>query len=364
VRVLLTTDVFLPRVSGLVSAVTSLASALRDDGHGVVVVCPATAAATAWAKSTGIDLIPVQSLRWMGGVGLGVWRGELPACDIVHAHSPALIGGSVAKHARAKGIPVVATLHTLPGNLVGMLPVPLERHRGTRRALVWALRAQLRSATVVVAPSGYGARLLRSRLDGRSVHVVPNGISIVRPGTRRPAPDPVRPRLLYVGRLQREKRVSELLAATRLCQEAGVKAELTIVGEGHQRRRLERSAGPGVTFTGEVSGTTLAEARQRADVFCMPSREELQGLAVLEAMADGLPAVAARAGALPETIGRGGRLFTPGDPADFARQILSVVSSPDRYTACSVSAQCHAQRYAMDAVLPRLSHIYHQVLSR
>ena len=125
------------------------------------------------------------------------------------------------------------------------------------------------------------------------------------------------PTVLFVGRLDQEKRVDELIRAFAALP-AGVPGRLEIVGDGARRADWQALAdGLGlterVTFRGFVSEEELLAAYAGADVFCMPGVAELQSLVTLESMAAGLPVVAADAMALPHLVrpGRNGRLYPP-----------------------------------------------------
>jgi glycosyltransferase involved in cell wall biosynthesis len=115
--------------------------------------------------------------------------------------------------------------------------------------------------------------------------------------------------VLYAGRLSREKGVADAVAA---CRQAGL--PLVVAGAGPAEAELRRlAAGGDVRFTGRVGPEQLAELRREAAVAVVPSRyAEILPLAALEAMAAGLPVVAARSGGLAELVPSEG-LFPPGD---------------------------------------------------
>ncbi len=120
---------------------------------------------------------------------------------------------------------------------------------------------------------------------------------------------------LAAGRLTPEKGFADAVAAARA---AG--RPLVIAGDGPQRRELERLGGD-VTFAGHVSSDELAELRRGAAVAVVPSRyQEILPLAALEAMAAGLPVVAARSGGLAEVVPEEG-LYPPGDLAALAERL-------------------------------------------
>jgi glycosyltransferase involved in cell wall biosynthesis len=115
--------------------------------------------------------------------------------------------------------------------------------------------------------------------------------------------------VLYAGRLSHEKGVADAVAA---CRQAGL--PLVVAGDGPAEAELRQlAAGGDVRFTGRVGPERLAELRREAAVAVVPSRyAEILPLAALEAMAAGLPVVAARSGGLAELVPSEG-LFPPGD---------------------------------------------------
>jgi glycosyltransferase involved in cell wall biosynthesis len=137
--------------------------------------------------------------------------------------------------------------------------------------------------------------------------------------------------LLFVGRLAPNKRVPVLVEALAHLRDLMPPVHAVIVGdcggtyEPERQRCRERAAHLGVAdrlhFLGHVDERQLRDAYRDADVFVMPSMHEGFCIPVVEALACGTPVVAARAAALPETVGDAGLTFTPGDAADLARQV-------------------------------------------
>ncbi len=152
------------------------------------------------------------------------------------------------------------------------------------------------------------------------VVVVPEPIDLLRwrRALQANAGEPEEGAILCVAHLYPRKDVSTLLdAVARL----PFPARLTVVGTGPQLPRLERRARElglrdRATFLGHVTFERLASEYRRASVFCLPSRQEGFGIVFLEAMAAGLPIVAARAAAVPELVvdGESGVLVPPADP--------------------------------------------------
>jgi len=139
--------------------------------------------------------------------------------------------------------------------------------------------------------------------------------------------------ILCVAHLYPRKNVETLLAAmTRLSHQA----VLRVVGIGPDLARLERRArelglGGRVEFLGHVAFDRLTGEYRRADVFCLPSRQEGFGIVFLEAMAAGLPIVAARAAAVPEVVsdGESGILVAPDSADELATALDRLLSDPE-----------------------------------
>jgi hypothetical protein len=143
------------------------------------------------------------------------------------------------------------------------------------------------------------------------------------------------PILLFVGRAAPSKGLDVLVEGLAKLRESGVAAHVVCVGDTSDvyarevRRCIDLARCRGVAgalrFVGEVSAKKLREAYRSADLLVMPSRHEAFGLPVLEAMACGLPVLAARTAALGETVGAAGLTFRPDDPDDLARQAADLL---------------------------------------
>jgi glycosyltransferase involved in cell wall biosynthesis len=184
--------------------------------------------------------------------------------------------------------------------------------RGTRpeavvygAALALWQRRLAAQADVVVVPSRFAQQRLRelqAPLDHAKVRVVPHVLRDVADRSRAAAGE----HALVASRLAPEKGVE---LAVEACARAGV--PLVVAGDGPLAGRLRGA--PGVRFAGDVAPAELAELRARAALAIVPSRAaETFGLAAAEAMAAGVPVVAAAVGALPELVGPDA-VVAPGD---------------------------------------------------
>jgi phosphatidylinositol alpha 1,6-mannosyltransferase len=178
------------------------------------------------------------------------------------------------------------------------------------------------------------------------------------------------PTVLFVGRLDPEKRVDELIRAVAALP-AGLAGRLEIVGDGARREDWTALAdGLGIAdrvrFRGFVSEQELLEAYAGADLFCMPGVAELQSLVTLEAMAAGLPVVAADAMALPHLVrpGRNGWLYTPGDVPELATRLAALLGDAATRRRMGAASREIVAAHGSEATLDRFEGIYAQVLGR
>ena len=259
--------------------------------------------------------------------------------DVVQVHHPFPLCAGVLRAAGRAGVPVVAVNHTIPAcSLYGIRQVPVLYPLVTAAFQRYVMHF-LGQADAVCTPTATAAALLREMGFRRPIAVISNGID-----TARFTPDgdkaaaraefglPNKPIVLYTGRLDPEKEMPVWIhAAARALRD--VEAHLVIGGEGTHRPVLEtlvRQLGieSWVTFPGYVPFDRLPRLYQAADVYFMASTVELQSISTLEALASGLPVVAAAAGALPELVhnGENGFLVAPGDVKAFAAALCTVLS--------------------------------------
>jgi phosphatidylinositol alpha 1,6-mannosyltransferase len=349
-RVVLFTETFLPRVDGIVNTLCWTLRGLVEAGCEPLVVAPRGNTAempgvqVLGASSLPFPLYPEVRLAVMGpGIGQQLDRFSP---DVVHLVGPVVNGVGGLLYAQSRGIPVLASFHT---NLAHY-----TRHYslGWLEAWVWrALRTVHNRCSLTLCPSHALLGELRQRgferlrYWSRGVDPVQFSPDHASAEWRRRHGVPLDvPLLLYVGRLAREKRVADLVAVARLLK--GV--HLAIVGDGPARAELEQAfAGLPVSFTGYLHGPELAAAYASSDLFVFPSDSEAFGNVVLEAMASGLPVVAAAAGGVADLVEHDatGLMFAPAD----VDELQAAVS---RYLA-DVELRRHHGQAARTAALAR-----------
>jgi glycosyltransferase involved in cell wall biosynthesis len=358
-------------LGGVPTAVETIRRDLEALGHEVVIVAPRMAGAAEGERgvirvpSVPAPTYPDFALPMPLGPSLRRRLGAL-ALDVFHAHHPFLLGASARRLARAAGRPFVFTYHTLYERYAHYVPLP--RQMVARRAVRWSARFA-DSADLVIAPSDFVARRLRTLGVRRPIEVLPTGVDLdrFRPGdgaaARRAlglgAGDRV---LLYVGRLDREKNLEFLLDA--VARVTTPEARLLLVGRGTQGPALRRAAdaaglGSRVELRGGSPPTGLPAYYRAADAFVFASTSETQGLAVLEAMACGLPVVAVRASGIEEIVTDGvSGLLVPEDAAAFAGAVDQILADGHLRAKLGLGAREAASTFGSMALAERLVAAY------
>jgi glycosyltransferase involved in cell wall biosynthesis len=352
-RVLIGTDTYYPDVNGASYFTQRLAAGLARRNHDVHVMCPAQPGQPMDGERDGVTVHRIPSVptllhptfRIPTPVITGMRARRIVEAlrpDVIHAQGHFLIGRALIRHACHARIPLVATNHFMPENLLGYSHIPAWLDR-TACALAWHDFARVFGTVAhITTPTPIAARLVRDKGVGREVEAISCGIDLARfhPGAKANRPAVLRdiadrPSVLFVGRLDEEKHLPELIDALALVRHAStMDAQLFLVGTGNQRTALtQRSQRRGVAehvhFLGFVPDEELPAVYAAADVFCMPGVAELQSLATLEAMASGKPIVAADAMALPHLVhpGINGFLYRPGDVGQLARHLSILLGS-------------------------------------
>ncbi len=345
------------------------ADLLRRNGWDVTTVEDSTPGALDRRQRIALGLGAIWSRRWHRRI-----RDEMTRTrpDVVHVHNtfPAM-SPSVLFAARDAGATVVSTLHdyrvVCPSALCFRAGAPCEDCVGRSFAWPGLVHGCYRDSRVeTVAPVGMLAAhralgtwsakvdlflapsraqrdvLVRGRIPADRIHIVTNLVD----------PDPgERPtdgaHCLFVGNLSEHKGITTLLAAW--SQLDGV--PLKVVGgspSARDRSRLGVLEAAGVEFLGPLPHDDVFEVMRGARLLVFPSRwYEVTPVTIIEALACGLPIVAARLGSLPELVqdGRTGLLFSPDDPRDLAAKVRWAWAHRQEMAAMGRNARAEYERH-------------------
>ena len=259
--------------------------------------------------------------------------------DAVHIQSHLIMGRYLIRSAKQNNIRLLATNHIMPENLIKYSVIIPKWFEKTAMKLAWRDAGRvLKQVDFITTPTRRAADLLEAAAGVSDVLAISCGIEASKFANATPTSNKV-PRILFLGRLDYEKHIHNLLqAVAKLPSELNTQVE--IVGDGGERKALEQLAGQlgiakQVKFLGHISEEELPKAYERATLFAMPSIAELQSIATMEAMASGRPVVAADAMALPHLVhdGDNGYLFPPDDVEIFADRLLKILTADKKELA-------------------------------
>ena len=386
-RILLAADQYPEFHNGAGAATERLAAGLAGRGHAVTVVYP-SADGPSYGDLAGrgdqqgsMRYERLASVRLPHGQGVRIC---LPgsaaldaaailasaAYDVVHVQSHLPVGRAFVHAARRATVPVVATNHFMPENLLPHIPAPDAIRRRLGR---WAWRDLARvfgQSDLITTPTARAAELLAARTGLPLATPISNGIDLelFRPvaGARREY-DPF---VLFVGRLEEEKRVVDLLRAFAEVPDQGT-SRLVYIGNGSLLHHLQGLAteygiADRVEFWGNVPNDRLRQAYTECAVFCAPGIAELQSLVTLEAIASGAPVVAADAVALPHLVhhGRNGFRYDPDHPDQLTGHLTNLLANPGLRQRMGAESRLIALTHDFDLTLDAYETCYLQVMSR
>ncbi|HSN13574.1 MAG TPA: glycosyltransferase [Anaeromyxobacteraceae bacterium] len=301
------------------------------------------------------------SFAWPRGATLEQVIGE---ADVLHVQFPFLLGMRATAVARRLGTPVVAAAHIQPENM--FLNIGIRSARLVEGTWSLFLHTVYERAEVVVCPSEFAREELLRRGLAVPTEVISNGIApMFSPGDadRRARPDG-RFLLLAVGRLAREKRLDLVVEGIRRCRHAS-RIQLVVVGKGPREASVRRLAAalPVPAEVRSVPDEELLRLLRAADLLVHASELELEGMAVLEALGCGLPALIADApGSAARHLALADDLrFAPGDPGDLARRLDALLDDPSRLAALRARALDAARGRSLAASVARLEAVYQRV---
>jgi len=346
-RILIAADTFSPEINGAATFIARLGAGLAERGHDVHIAAPSYSNKKLGPQieeheGQNVTVHRIYSWRWYPHPWLRFalpWRIkqssakilDLVKPDVIHFQSHVVIGRGMTIEGQKRNIRIIGTNHFMPENLLEytLIIPPFLRKKAIQMAWDAADRSFGR-AERVTTPTQKAADYLEANTSVEHVLAISCGIDAHNyVPNMQPRTDNL---IVFLGRVVDEKQIDKLIRAFAKL-DPSLKAKLEIVGGGDQEAKLKAlTASLGVTadvkFAGYVDESYLRNALTRATVFVMPSIAELQSISTMEAMASGLPIVAANAMALPHLVhdGENGFLFEPGNVDDLAEKLTRVLS--------------------------------------
>lgn len=354
-RIALVTDTYLPQINGVTTVVRRIADTARAAGHAVAVVAPRYPHGSGGDGGGGPELrVPSLPFPPYPSIRLSFpFRRHVAhfldrfAPDLVHVATEGPLGVVGRRYAVDRGLPLVTSFHT------DFPQYARDYGLGALAPLVWRWLLHFHRPARMIQTPGIAVRDELVRRGLRNTVVWGRGVDTrhFRPDRRHTgwrrwmagADDTVI--VLHVGRLAPEKNLRVLVDAWNRARRClGPRATFVIAGEGPEAHYVATRA-PFARQLGFLDRDTLADLYASADLCVLPSRTETCGLVALEAMAAGLPVIAADAGGLAESVRHeeNGLLVRPDDARGFGHAIVTLALDAGRRRSLGIGARRTAE---------------------
>jgi len=388
-KILIAADLHWPTINGVATFSRNLAHGLAARGHEVVVIAPSQtgrrhkeidenytiertrALPFPFYQNFRISMMPQAEVR-------AIIKKFKP--DVIHIQMLMGNGRAAMIYGKKFGIPIVATNHAMPENLLDNLRLlaPFAKPIGY---MIKEYGARFHSnADYVTLPTQAAIDLFDGNIDDINVPIkaISNGIDLskFKPGKapaqllkkyKIPTDMPI---VTYLGRLDSEKHVSILVRAFAKVVK-NTKTHLLIVGSGNDLEHLTELAedlgiADSVTLTGRIPEEDKPGIHRIGKVFVMPSPVELQCISMLEAMASGLPVIGVDDGALHELAqdGKNGYLVKTDDVDAIAEKIVKLLSDEKLREKMAKESVKIAKTHDIEHTLDEFEEIYREVLKK
>jgi glycosyltransferase involved in cell wall biosynthesis len=412
-RIAITSDLYYPMTNGVAVFAHNLAKGLAKQGHEVLVLCPSFTGRQHREKREGVTTFYLRSIRFpfypdqinevpegkeFLGMPLprlayrhGLWITVDPyptmkkvlnrfRPDVIHNQTAEVIAFAARRYAKKYDVPMVSTGHAYPDNITSQLKILKPIKRPLDAILRTYMASFLKHSEYATMPTKMAIDdLVPKKRKHFKVPVEPlsNGVDLAKFGPGK-APDRIyrkyhlpkdKPLVLYVGRVDPEKSLSNVVSAFAGVLDVIPEAKLVIVGDGTDRRHLQDLAQAlgiekSVYFPGRIYPPDIMEVYRAATLFATASETETQGIVLIEAAATGLPLVAVDAGAVRELCQhkRNGILCHPGDVAEMTDAMMKLLKNPElceRYGKESLEV---AKMHDLNRTLQRFVEIYQEAI--
>ncbi|WP_078123645.1 glycosyltransferase [Leptospira alexanderi] len=406
-RVLYFSDTFLPKVDGVAISMKNFADLLAKRGHTFTICCPKYGEEDFYHIGDSIRIERFRSGYLPSYPDIKV---VLPSPtkikrvikefepDLVHIHTPGLLGLYGINATEKYGIPTIGTYHTLMSEqdmylsfyrLLKLDKLFLKVSKSDKKLKMKDLskiekfdKFNIRKKVIlkisnniyercdlIISPSHLIEKQLREFGLKTKIAVISNGLDLTSfKGSIKQLTSA--PKLLHVGRISYEKNCDVILNAFKLIHDEIPDSTLTIIGDGPALPSLKVQAQNlgvenAVIFTGFMKREQLPEEYPKYDLFLTASTMETQGLVILESIACGLPAVGVDSFAIPELIhdGKNGYIAKPFDVKGIAEKAVAILKDPPLYEKFSKESIKISKAHEMMVCVDKMEEVYQTVAS-
>lgn len=284
---------------------------------------------------------------------------KLPHCDIVHVN----MASDVSYYRKSIFICTAYIFHK---------KIIIHQHGGDFQTFYHSqlsdkgkkrLKATFAKADAVIVLTSFWEDFFAQIVDKKKIVIIPNGISLPNMNSRQYGTH----KLLFLGRICKEKGIGELLAAVAELSQKYEDIQLYLGGifEDESLKELAEQYPETITLLGWIEGSEKEKYLELCDVYVLPSYFEGQPVSVLEAMAYASCVVASRVGGIPQMIedNESGLLVEPRDQASLKKALITVLEDEKLCTRLGMAARGKVQKeFSIDQCMEKLLSLYGKVL--
>ena len=291
--------------------------------------------------------------------------------NIIHAHTPFLMGSLGASMARRYNLPLLFTYHTLYQHYTHYLPI--GKSISTHIINNWN-KSFCNRCDAVIAPSSFVKELIQGSGVKKPVHIIPTGIDLDDYSSNEKTwirskygLGPHEKIILHVGRLAQEKNITFLIEVAEELLKSVKGFKFVIVGTGPVEADLKllcrkKKIDQYVIFTGRVSYAELLKCYAGGDIFVFSSRSETQGIVLIEAKASGMPIVSLESSCTAEMLQDGEDGFLVQSKELFVQKVRFLLDNETKAQEMGDKARSNAAAFSAPSLTRKLEKIYYQTL--
>lgn len=413
-KIVITSDLYYPMTNGVAVFAHNLARGLAKQGHEVMVFCPSFTGKKHKEKKEGVTTVYLSSVRFpfypdqinkvpekkeFLGLSMprlvyrhGLWltldpypvmKREMDRFrpDVIHNQTAEMIAVSARRYAKKRNVPMVSTGHAYPDNVTGQVKLLKPIKRPVDAILRTYMASFLKHSEYATMPTEMAIDDLVPKNRRRfkvPVEALSNGVDLSKfmPGSPNPRVlkkyhlKPNVKRVLYLGRVDPEKSISNVLLAFAEVLEKVPDAELVIAGDGIDKNHLmDLAKALGIDTQTKFLGRIMSVAEavsiyQSATLFATASETETQGIVLIEAAATGLPIVAVDAGAVSELCqdGKNGELCRSGAIEELVAGMVKILTNEKLQKKYGAKSLVVARKHDLNRTLARFVEIYQEAI--
>lgn len=387
-RILLSNETYPPHLSGAAKFTERLAKGLATHGHEVAVIAPGIKFKDEIEEKDNVKIFRMRTIllrsihpyfRKVCPVGINERIGRIIqdfSPEIIHIQNHFTLGKACLRQAKKLNIPIMGTNHFMPENLLEYLPGILQSKASN---LMWRGFLKIYNRLdYVTAPTNVAVDMAKKVGLEVEISAISNGIDLqeFKKSTIKDAIfrkfklDRKLFTFIFVGRLEKDKNVGMTLESAKIALQKN-SFQIVIAGKGRAENELKAASRKlaledKIIFTGEVSDGDLKQLLSLSNAYIASGTAELQGIAVMEAMAHSLPILAVNAVALPELVkdGINGFLFNC-NKQDLAEK-MSKMLSLDKKELAAMGQRSLAliQDHTQEETLRQFETLYEKLINK